>query len=103
MKARPSCFSPDRQEVALAFSRALANTGKSIAARIAIMAMTTSSSIRVKADRVLGAAFACNDGRFICSSFRAREGVRRGQFDKPVYAEYYTTAFPLLSFLLKIM
>jgi len=32
-----------------AFSRARANTGKSIAARIAMMAITTNSSIRVNA------------------------------------------------------
>jgi len=36
------------QEMALAFSRACANTGKRIAARIAMIAMTTSSSISVK-------------------------------------------------------
>src|SRR5207247_5476931 len=34
-----------------AFSRAWAKTGKRIAARMAMMAMTTSSSIRVKPDR----------------------------------------------------
>src|SRR5579862_6220248 len=34
--------------IARAFSRACANTGKRIAARMAMMAMTTSSSIRVK-------------------------------------------------------
>jgi hypothetical protein len=39
----------ERQVVVRAFSRAWANTGKRIAARIAIMAMTTRSSIKVKA------------------------------------------------------
>src|SRR5579883_3104721 len=38
----------ERQEMERAFSRACAKTGKRIAARIAIMAITTSSSIRVK-------------------------------------------------------
>src|SRR6266536_654103 len=38
------------QAIARAFSRACANTGKRMAARIAMMAMTTSSSIRVKAE-----------------------------------------------------
>jgi hypothetical protein len=36
------------QEARRAFSRALANTGNRIEARIAIMAMTTSNSIKVK-------------------------------------------------------
>jgi hypothetical protein len=35
----------------LAFSLALANAGSSIAAKMAMMAITTSSSINVKADR----------------------------------------------------
>src|SRR5579871_6537137 len=46
--ARAICFSLERQEVCRAFSRAWAKTGKRMAARIAIMAITTSSSIRVK-------------------------------------------------------
>src|ERR1043165_2972178 len=41
----------ERQEVWRAFSRAWAKTGKRIAARIAIMAITTSSSISVKPAR----------------------------------------------------
>src|SRR5712691_5322401 len=45
--AAPSCLRLDRQLVWRAFSRAWAKTGKRIAARIAIMAITTSSSIRV--------------------------------------------------------
>src|ERR1051326_7939325 len=46
---RPICFSLERQEEVRADSRAWANTGKRIAARMAIMAMTTSNSMRVKA------------------------------------------------------
>jgi hypothetical protein len=37
-----------RQVVCRAFSRALAKTGKRIAARMAIIAITTSNSIKVK-------------------------------------------------------
>src|SRR5437016_183821 len=48
MVAVPTCFVLLRQEIARAFSRAWANTGKRIAARIAMIAITTSSSIRVK-------------------------------------------------------
>src|SRR5687768_7180598 len=43
-----SCFSFDKQVVFRAASRAWANTGNKMAARIAIIAITTSSSIRVK-------------------------------------------------------
>src|SRR5262245_43129719 len=46
--ASVSCFLLDRQEIVRADSRACANTGKRIAARIAIMAITTRSSMRVK-------------------------------------------------------
>src|SRR5579862_6338151 len=46
-RARPSCLVFERQEVFRADSRAWAKTGKRMAARIAIMAITTSSSIRV--------------------------------------------------------
>src|SRR5437667_1843409 len=49
MVAVPICFMLERHEVCRAFSRAWAKTGKRMAARIAIMAMTTSSSISVKA------------------------------------------------------
>src|SRR5579884_3921157 len=47
--AVPICFMLERQAVCRAFSRAWANTGKRMAARMAIMAITTRSSIRVKA------------------------------------------------------
>src|SRR5688572_23480150 len=46
--ATPSCFTFDRQPVARAFSRAWAKTGKRIAARMAMIAITTSNSIKVK-------------------------------------------------------
>src|SRR5579859_3668586 len=49
--ARPICLVLERQEIARAFSRACAKTGNRIAARMAIMAMTTSSSMSVKAER----------------------------------------------------
>lgn len=37
----------ETQDIARAFSRALANAGKSMAARMAMMAMTTNNSINV--------------------------------------------------------
>src|SRR6267142_3517536 len=46
---RPICLRLFMQRVWPALALALARAGRSIAARIAIMAMTTSSSIRVKA------------------------------------------------------
>src|SRR5258706_104735 len=50
--ARPICFSLLTQLIASALSFALLNAGSSMAARMAMMAMTTSNSIRVNADRV---------------------------------------------------
>src|SRR3974390_2597665 len=44
----PTCRQLLRQEMRLPFSLALVNAGRSIAARIAIMAITTRSSINVK-------------------------------------------------------
>jgi hypothetical protein len=43
-----------RQLVARAFSRALAKTGKRMAARIAMIAITTRSSMSVNAFRIAG-------------------------------------------------
>src|SRR6266849_4425941 len=51
--ARPSCLALERQDACRAFSRACANTGNRMAARIAMIAMTTRSSIKVKARRLL--------------------------------------------------
>src|SRR5438067_252074 len=45
---RATCLRLERQAAWRAFSRAWAKTGKRIAARMAIIAITTSSSIRVK-------------------------------------------------------
>ncbi|KXK17342.1 MAG: hypothetical protein UZ18_ATM001001130 [Armatimonadetes bacterium OLB18] len=47
--ARPICFMLERQVVCFADSFAAANTGNRIAARIAMMAITTSNSMSVKA------------------------------------------------------
>src|SRR5262245_45064839 len=51
MFAVPSCFRFETQVALRAFSRACANTGKRIAAKIAMIAITTSSSMRVKPER----------------------------------------------------
>ena len=48
MRASATCFWLERQFVRLAFSLALDNAGRSIPARIAMIAMTTSSSISLK-------------------------------------------------------
>ena len=50
MDANPSCLRLLIQVAWRAFSRACAKTGKRIAARIAMIAMTTRSSISVNAD-----------------------------------------------------
>src|ERR1039457_1626866 len=59
--ATPICLWLLRQLMALAFSLALLKAGKSIAARMAMMAITTNSSIRVKpagpVARRMGVAF----------------------------------------------
>jgi hypothetical protein len=47
-KAAASCFMFDWQLACRAFSLALANTGKRMAARTAMIAMTTSNSVSVK-------------------------------------------------------
>src|SRR5689334_16314674 len=49
--AMPICFMLERQVAWRAFSRAWAKTGNRIAARMAMMAMTTRSSIRVNPNR----------------------------------------------------
>ena len=56
---RPNCFSLFVQEMALAFSRALLNAGRSIAAKIAMIAITTSNSIRVNDLREMGGDSHC--------------------------------------------
>jgi hypothetical protein len=47
----PICFKLERHDDRRAFSLALEKTGNKIAARIAMIAITTKSSIRVKARR----------------------------------------------------
>ena len=47
-RTRPTCLQLLVQEMACAFSRALLKAGSSIAASMAMIAITTSSSIRVK-------------------------------------------------------
>ena len=49
----PTCFKLEVHRIRKAFCFALANAGSSIAARMAMIAMTTSNSIRVKARRFL--------------------------------------------------
>src|SRR3954465_15332607 len=48
-RASPICFKLLRQAIRLPFSLAELNAGSNIAARMAIMAMTTNNSMRVKA------------------------------------------------------
>ena len=48
VQARMSCLSLDLQTAPVAFNLALVKAGNSMAARMAMMAITTSSSIRVK-------------------------------------------------------
>jgi len=48
IQAWANCFTFDIHEIARAFSRAWAKTGKRIAAKIAMIAITTSSSMSVK-------------------------------------------------------
>jgi len=46
--AKAICFTFDVHEIVRAFSRALLNAGNNIAANIAMIAITTSNSIKVK-------------------------------------------------------
>src|SRR5713101_2293046 len=61
--ARPICFMLLMHEVCLAFDLDLARAGKSIAARLAMIAMTTRSSIKVNAAFVF--ADACGRGAHV--------------------------------------
>src|ERR1700733_10009505 len=56
----PHCRKLETQFARFAFSLALASAGSSIAARMAMMAMTTSNSIRVKAPIRRAGAFTWN-------------------------------------------
>jgi hypothetical protein len=53
MDARPIYFVFERQLALRAFSRAWAKTGKRIAARMAMMAITTNSSMSVNPRRIV--------------------------------------------------
>src|SRR5258708_1711779 len=66
--AKPICFILERQTLRRACSRARAKTGKRIAARMAMMAITTRSSISVKPRRFHGADMER-------SSFRSRAPI----------------------------
>ena len=66
--AREICFTLPTQETRFAFSFALASAGRSILARMAMIAITTSSSMRVKPHRREG-----RDGREI-----GRQELRAG-------------------------
>src|SRR5579871_1903795 len=78
MVANPICLQLLRQEVCRAFSRACAKTGNRMAARMAMIAMTTSSSIRVKpfVDGLGGdghfMAFSLVTGFWCCVTFAGR-------------------------------
>src|SRR5512133_1221274 len=63
--ARPHCFMLEVQLIFLALSLALESAGSSIAARIAMMAMTTSSSISVNACRALFLRFITAEQKYI--------------------------------------
>src|SRR5262245_41482246 len=84
------------QPVRLARSLALDKAGSSIAARIAIMAMTTSSSMRVKAYFERGVKrtrlaidFIVGSGCFDCDVISAGlAGHRIGHFDRAVGGEH---------------
>src|SRR5437868_2719012 len=78
------CFILERQEVCRAFSRAWAKTGKRIAARMAMIAITTRSSISVNpASR-----------RFMGVSNLARRRVGKQADDLHTSAVFLHQAFP---------
>src|SRR5579871_2994716 len=92
-KDSPNCFTLDRQEVARAFSRAWAKTGNRMAARIAMMAMTTSSSMRVNADRVVRVcmderSFPIGDRLENGFGWAARRGAAHNQFTSDRHGRY---------------
>ena len=61
MQANPICFMLLKQEMPCARILAFDNAGNSIAARMAMMAMTTSNSISVKPEKADGAAVEQHD------------------------------------------
>src|SRR5438093_13010489 len=80
--ARPHCLDCERQAACRAFSRAWAKTGNKMAARIAMMAITTSSSIRVNAGLrarcirvLLGSKDSCPGGALLLEQWTAIFGL----------------------------
>src|SRR2546422_909576 len=83
----PSCLVLERHAVCRALPRAWAKTGKRMAARMAIMAITTSNSISVKPfgrgfmsgtsveDPGAGPALSASDGRFAGGRFGSSVAV----------------------------
>src|SRR5579871_5958014 len=77
-RAVPICFMLETQEMVRACSRALAKTGNRIAARIAMIAITTSSSISVKPDLR-------EQGLLVSMDTLARISRRTGSIDFPIF------------------
>src|SRR5438876_7973960 len=74
VNANPHCFELERHVAACAFPFAFAKAGSNSAARIAIIAITTSSSISVKPDRQAQACdFIIQCGRLIARLLRIFE------------------------------
>src|SRR5713101_429943 len=71
----PICLKLDRQVDIRACSRAWAKTGNRIAARMAMMAMTTSNSINVKPVRFLIGSSTPRKGEMTEPSFGARQQI----------------------------
>src|SRR3954465_625006 len=65
----PNCFKLLTHEIRLAASLALLNAGKSIPARMAMIAITTKSSISVNAERFTCACCLKSECKFIIRSF----------------------------------
>src|SRR5438552_12692456 len=79
--ASPICLQLERHADCRAFSRAWANTGKRIAARIAMIAITTRSSMRVNPDARCG----IRDARYgIWDGERAPDRVSTSRVSYPV-------------------
>src|SRR5438876_10225042 len=96
MTAVPICLQLERQAVWRAFSRAWANTGNRIAARTAMMAMTTSSSMRVKALRCrMGVSFT----RLLAGAqlLRVRDGLSLDVVARRLRTQVLRTEQPLIA------
>src|SRR6266496_6451936 len=77
-RVNPTCFKLDRQLASSAFCFALDSAGNNIAARMAMMAMTTSNSMSVKPRRVfIGDAISEAGTRAMAIFFRAVRDGRR--------------------------